>query len=365
MHSYVLVTLLTQIYSARRNARGFPRPAQLSKSTDAAKKEEGEHTLVVTSHCWPVMADAGSERPTACEVLTGILAAAQLEHLLVAGNALHGMTIGECAVRLGDDRPGFLAWIKSAGVDKVGTRQRVANAVGRWARERECAGPPSAPAAAPAAALASPYPDNDALPVVYVHVGARPYVEAAVRVTASYHRGPIFILGDATVGAMVQASGLHSRVTFVNVCELRDETVERARRCYVHRSSNDAAFEFFCFERVLILGRFLAARGLPRAVHLDSDCVLRLIASDCGRLHACRCISTRTACCSRRSPATPSSATPSGSSTTTSTKSTASLRCRAPPSTPPCSTAASAPHSSAFTLKSSRRTRRGSPPSCA
>ena len=50
--------------------------------------------------------------------------------------------------------------------------------------------------------------------------------------------------------------------------------LQRARRAYINRSSNDAAFEFFCFERVFIIRRFLQSRGLERCFHLDSDCVL-------------------------------------------------------------------------------------------
>ena len=91
-----------------------------------------------------------------------------------------------------------------------------------------------------------------------------------MRATALQHR-PIVILGDASLAPLAEIRG----VELVDVTDWRrDPGIERLRRAYVHRSSNGVEFEWFCFERVLLLRRFLAARNLERCFHLDSDCIL-------------------------------------------------------------------------------------------
>ena len=144
----------------------------------------------------------------------------------------------------------FLQHLKQLGVATVGKRQRIANEVSRWMRQQ---------------------PKFTPVAVVYIHIGARPYLDAAIRTTASVHQ-PVYVIGDASVQAtVVKIPG----VTFVPIAAFQnDAEVHRARRCYVHRSSNHAAFEFFCFERIFILRRFLATIGAQRVLHLDSDCVL-------------------------------------------------------------------------------------------
>ncbi len=199
--------------------------------------------------------------------LCGLLRAEGAEHLAMCG-MLQGKRLHEVANAVREDRPAFLADLKRAGIATVGARQRVANALSRWAREHADSEltPPPPP----------PMHPNDSIPIVYIHVGARPYVEAAIRVTRHFHRGPMFVLGDVSMRAMLQAAQLlqDGRVSFVNVNTLQHPQIERARRCYVHRSSNDARFEFFCFERIFLLHRFLQAHRLQRVMHLDSDCVL-------------------------------------------------------------------------------------------
>ena len=145
-------------------------------------------------------------------------------------------------------RVALLAHLRSLGVTTVGSRQRIANELGRLARLRK---PPE-------------------LPLVFIHIGYQAYVEAAVRATALVHR-PIVVLGDVSMSCLGEIEG----VEFVDVSAWRNEPdIERARRVYVHRSSNGAAYESFCFERIFLLRRFLTSRNLERAFHLDSDCVL-------------------------------------------------------------------------------------------
>ena len=142
-------------------------------------------------------------------------------------------------------RVALLAHLRSLGVATVGSRQRIANELGRLARLRK---PPE-------------------LPLVFIHIGYQAYVEAAVRATALVHR-PIVVLGDVSMSCLGEIEG----VEFVDVSAWRNEPdIERARRVYVHRSSNGAAYESFCFERIFLLRRFLTSRNLERAFHLDSD----------------------------------------------------------------------------------------------
>ena len=107
------------------------------------------------------------------------------------------------------------------------------------------------------------------MPVVYIHCGMRAYVETALRVTGCLE--PVFLLGDASMAPL----GALPNVTFVDISRYRaDAEILSLRSSYTHASSNAEAFEWFCFERVLILGRFLRERRLPRVCHLDSDCIL-------------------------------------------------------------------------------------------
>lgn len=142
-------------------------------------------------------------------------------------------------------RLALLSHLKDAGVSPVSRRQRLANAVCRAIR----------------AAV---------LPVVFIHIGIRPYVETAVRLTAA-HQTPVIVIGDSSMRCLGQISG----VEFVDIQPYRaDEAIAQARLHYVNHSSNPAEFEFFCFERIFILRRFLTSRGINRVFHLDSDCVL-------------------------------------------------------------------------------------------
>lgn len=115
------------------------------------------------------------------------------------------------------------------------------------------------------------------IPCCYIHIGYAQYVETAIRVTASHHQ-PVIILGDDSMRRLHQCS---EGVEFVDVAPFRsDPAIAAARQYYKHYSSNASGFEFFCFERIFILRRFLESRGLDRVFHLDSDCVLLRPLSD-------------------------------------------------------------------------------------
>ena len=135
--------------------------------------------------------------------------------------------------------------------------QKIANELSREAREN--------------IATAASTSVSTEVPVIFIHIGLQPYVEAAIRGTAYWHK-PVIVLGDAqSMASLSQIDG----VEFVDIATYRsDPILERARNVYVHRSTNPMQFESFCFERVLILKRFLIDRKLDRAFHLDSDAVL-------------------------------------------------------------------------------------------
>lgn len=152
-----------------------------------------------------------------------------------------------------EGRPALLQYLKqTAGVAKLGDRQRLANSLCRVAREEEARA------------------EKAKLPVIFIHTGYRPYVEVAIRLTASHHQ-PIVVLGDDSMQRLECIPG----VEVVDVAPYRDDdAIRMARLRYAHYSSNPASFEFFCFERIFILRRFLQSRGLERCFHLDSDCAL-------------------------------------------------------------------------------------------
>ena len=183
--------------------------------------------------------------------------------LVLPGEALHGCTLDSLSDSLQSDRTAFLASLKQRGIPALGKRQRLVNAIGKWHREQV--------AILDLAALPPVFNGSEGLPIVYIHTGARPYLEVAVRTTASLHQ-PVYVLGDASVRAMVSSI---PGVTFVSIADFRShDVIGRARHCYVNWSSNPADFEFFCFERMFILRRFLEAWSLDRVMHLDSDCIL-------------------------------------------------------------------------------------------
>eukprot|EP00316_Scyphosphaera_apsteinii_P016434 CAMPEP_0119304688 /NCGR_PEP_ID=MMETSP1333-20130426/5842_1 /TAXON_ID=418940 /ORGANISM="Scyphosphaera apsteinii, Strain RCC1455" /LENGTH=376 /DNA_ID=CAMNT_0007307611 /DNA_START=255 /DNA_END=1382 /DNA_ORIENTATION=- len=142
------------------------------------------------------------------------------------------------------DRSALLAILRSYGIATVGRRMQLAGLLKRQATT---------------------------IPIVYLHCGNQPYVECAIRVTLGLQDAPIFLLGDESMASL----GRLPRVTFVNLSRFRaDASILKLRRHYVHHSSNPESYEWFCFERVLILGRFMREWGLQRIFHLDSDCVL-------------------------------------------------------------------------------------------
>ena len=106
------------------------------------------------------------------------------------------------------DRLALLAHLKEIGVEKLGHRQKIANVVGRLARER-------APASAPAASSSSHMPD---LPLVFIHTGLQRYVELAVRASAQRHT-PVFVIGDASMATLAAIDG----VEFVDIEPFRRE----------------------------------------------------------------------------------------------------------------------------------------------
>ena len=169
-------------------------------------------------------------------------------------------TVPELQIILATEgRPALLTHLKESGVPTLGQRQRLCNSLGRLARlEAEAA-------------------REREITVVYIHIGYRPYVEAAVRVTASHHPR-LVILGDES---MRQLERSIPGVEVVDIAQFRrDEAILAAKLSYRHNSSNPRDFEFFCFERIFILRRFLQSRGLTRCLHLDSDCVLLRPLSD-------------------------------------------------------------------------------------
>jgi hypothetical protein len=179
--------------------------------------------------------------------LRDLMSAEGAEQLVGPGGVLEGCTMPSMHAALDLSRTAFLAHLKEAGVATLGGRQRIANGVARHARERAA--------------------KSAGLPVVYIHLGARPYLEVALRATCHFHP-LVYVLGDPTVEALCRRLPTGT-VRFVPIGPYRSsEEVARARRCYVHRSSNDATFEFFCYERIFILRRFLASHGISRAMHL-------------------------------------------------------------------------------------------------
>ena len=165
----------------------------------------------------------------------------------------HDLTKGPLQQLLADKgRTALLDELKQRGL-KIGHRQIIANSISRNARAEGAMREPPPPA----------------LPVVFIHCGLRPYVEVAVRVTAASH--PCYVLGDATMARL----GELRRVTFVNIARFRtDPVIAQLKKAYRHASSNLSEYEWFCFERVFVLRRFMQAFSLHRVFHLDSDCLL-------------------------------------------------------------------------------------------
>ena len=108
-----------------------------------------------------------------------------------------------------EGRPALLAHLKAHGVSKVGERQRIANEMGRAIREPSAA--TTAESSAAAAALPPPPPPPPlSFPLVFVHIGHRPYVECAVRVTSLFHK-PIVVLGDQGMAGLGSIEGESGR----------------------------------------------------------------------------------------------------------------------------------------------------------
>ena len=131
-------------------------------------------------------------------------------------------------------RVALLSELKRIGVEKVGVRQKIANELSREAREN-----------IPTAAGTS---DSTEFPVIFIHIGLQPYVEAAIRGTAYWHK-PVIVLGDAqSMAVLSQIDG----VEFVDIATYRsDPILERARNVYVHRSTNPMQLSRFALSASL------------------------------------------------------------------------------------------------------------------
>ena len=142
-----------------------------------------------------------------------------------------GIDAAECRrILTASGRPALLSHLKAVGVDKIGVRQKIANAVGHMTRTEGMIAQD---------ALRQRRLDAASLPLVFIHIGYQSYFEAAVRASASVHR-PVIVIGDESVAALANVVG----VQWVDIAPQRnDSAIADYRHSYVHLSSNGAAFE--------------------------------------------------------------------------------------------------------------------------
>ena len=101
-----------------------------------------------------------------------------------------------------------------------------------------------------------------------------PYVLHQARATCP--RSEVLLIGEVAVPGFP----LLPLNSFVN-----SKRANAFQRCYQHMSTNSEAYELFCYLRWFYLLDYMEARGLERALHLDSDFLLYGSMEELARSH--------------------------------------------------------------------------------
>lgn len=124
------------------------------------------------------------------------------------------------------------------------------------------------------------------IPTVVIHRGDKSYLKYNLEITTKTNE--VVLIGDTEV---FKYSKLFKNVHFIDIKKYEtDETIVTNKKFFKNYSTNDALFEWRCFERVFIIQKFLEEYKFSKVFHIDSDAVLLvdinalIYEKDCGYL---------------------------------------------------------------------------------
>jgi len=107
------------------------------------------------------------------------------------------------------------------------------------------------------------------IPVVIIHEGYKEYLKINLEITGKNNK--IYLIGDKSVKCLER---LHN-VTFVDINNYRNHSqIKNLHKHFINYSSNNAYFEWICFQSVFILELFMKGFNIPSLFHVDSDNIL-------------------------------------------------------------------------------------------
>lgn len=112
--------------------------------------------------------------------------------------------------------------------------------------------------------------DDKGMACLIIHKGYQPYLKYNLEITSKYNN--VFLIGDNSVRFL---EDINKNVTFFDIEQFQNnEKIELFRNNFVNYSTNSFEFEWFCFERVLLIESFIKRFELENVFHLDSDNVM-------------------------------------------------------------------------------------------
>lgn len=103
---------------------------------------------------------------------------------------------------------------------------------------------------------------------VIIHKGYQPYLKYNLEITSKNNF--VYLIGDKSIKFLENRN-----VKFIDIEKYENsEEISFLKSHFINYNSNSFDFEWFCFARVFILGKFLKDFNLKKIFHLDSDNVL-------------------------------------------------------------------------------------------
>jgi len=124
------------------------------------------------------------------------------------------------------------------------------------------------------------------IPTVVIHRGDKSYLKYSLEISSK--KNTVVLIGDSELS---KYSKLNKNILFEDIKKYdTEESIVTNKKFFENYSTNDAEFEWRCFERVFIIQKFMEEYKFSKVFHLDSDAVLLVdinelkYEKDCGYL---------------------------------------------------------------------------------
>ncbi len=105
---------------------------------------------------------------------------------------------------------------------------------------------------------------------VVIHKGYQPYLRHNLEITSKNNK--VYLIGDSSVEVL---GNISNNVKFLDIKKFQsNEKIKFFKENFKNYSTNSFEFEWFCFERVLLIESFMEEFGLEKVFHIDSDNIL-------------------------------------------------------------------------------------------